>query len=214
LILDGDPKIGEPLTCAWQRCRESPAWKACREKHPDIDKSFPYGEQGTRCIAQYFREYILPGLPGADETEKLNAVLAKAPPWLLWFTHAELPVLFLGLKLPDLPSMSRFERPRSSAYLPREAFELRRLPDGVEDRSLSSVLQSELKRLALGAEPTPRARMRALRLKERDAMSGSGRPDGDSVAAWLRRMSQVSGPIAACATAHQGRAVLVDEQRS
>jgi hypothetical protein len=40
-------------------------------------------------IAQFFREHFLPDLPGADQTEKLNAVFAKAPEWLLWFTHAE-----------------------------------------------------------------------------------------------------------------------------
>ena len=124
LILYGDPKIGEPLTCAWQRCLESKAWKECREKHPDYigtygrDEEGPFTSWGAQCIAQYFRKYILPELPGADETEKLNAVFAKAPAWLLWFTHAEWPILGLGLKLPDLSSMSRFARPdrRGTAY--------------------------------------------------------------------------------------------------
>jgi hypothetical protein len=32
LILYGDPKLGEPLTFARQRCVESKEWKACREK--------------------------------------------------------------------------------------------------------------------------------------------------------------------------------------
>jgi hypothetical protein len=40
-------------------------------------------------IAQFFREHFLPDLPGADQTEKLNAVFAKAREWLLWFNHAE-----------------------------------------------------------------------------------------------------------------------------
>jgi hypothetical protein len=112
LILYGDPKVSEPLTCAWQRCLESKAWKACRERHADINEEVPFYEEGARSIARYFREYILPDLPGADETEKLNGVLVKAPAWLLWFTNAELTVLILGLKLPDLSSMSRFARPR------------------------------------------------------------------------------------------------------
>ena len=142
LILYGDPKIGEPLTCAWQRCLESKAWKACREKHPDYfgtsggDVEGPFDDRGAQSIAQYFHEYILPDLPGADEIEKLNAVFAKAPAWLLWFTNAELAILCLGLKLPDLSSMSRFARPRRRGdYLPYGAFELRRLPDGEEDRN-------------------------------------------------------------------------------
>ncbi len=37
LILYGDPRIGEPLIYACRRCLESPAWKACREKHPDYN---------------------------------------------------------------------------------------------------------------------------------------------------------------------------------
>lgn len=140
LILYGDPKIGEPLTRAWQRCLEFRAWKECRERHADIDEEVPFYEEGARSIARYFREYILPDLPGADETEKLNAVLVKASAWLLWFTNAELTVLCLGLKLPDLSCMSRFARPRDRVvYLPDGAFELRRLPDGVEDRILSLI---------------------------------------------------------------------------
>jgi hypothetical protein len=230
LILYGDPKVGEPLTCAWQRCLESNVWKVCREKHPQTvelghAKDSPFDDQGARSIAQYFREYILPELPGADERAKLNAVLAKAPPWLLWFTHAEFPVLLLGLKLPDLSSMSRFARRNGFGYhLPDGAFERRWLPDGVEDDRLGLLLGLErrepafLARLTprerikwerkdpvLQANLTPRERMRALRMKQRGATSGSGggspqaqtddRPEIVSVAAWLRHMSQISGSL-------------------
>jgi hypothetical protein len=96
LILYGDPRIGEPLSFAWRRCLDSPAWKACREKHPDYigrhgrDEEGPFSSWGAGWIAQYFRKYFLPELPGVDETEKLNAVFAKAPAWLLWFTHGEI----------------------------------------------------------------------------------------------------------------------------
>jgi len=116
LILYGDPKIGEPLTCAWQRCLESRAWKECREKHADRfgrsggEVDGPFDDRGAQSIAQYFHEYILPDLPGADDIEKLNSVFAKAPAWLLWFAYAESSILCLGLKLPDLSSMSRFAR--------------------------------------------------------------------------------------------------------
>ncbi len=213
LILYGAPKIGEPLTCAWQRCLQSEAWKACREKPLpprrgrraidfDEEDDNPFDDEGARSVAQYFRVCFLPELPGADETEKLNAVFAKAPAWLLWFTHGEVPVLSLGLKLPDLSGMSRFGRPDDlRRYLPDGAFELRRLPEGVEDPTLSLFLELERKQMAVDAELTPRERMRRLKLKESGAVSGSGscqsspdeRPDGDEVAALLRRFSQESG---------------------
>ena len=51
-------------------------------------------------IATYFRAYFIPDLPGADETEKLNAIFEKAPLWLLWFTHCDVYGRILGLKLP------------------------------------------------------------------------------------------------------------------
>jgi hypothetical protein len=145
LILYGHPQVGEPLTFAWRRCVESKAWQACREKHPPVNahgKESPFDEGGAESIAQYFRAYILPDLPGADETAKLNAILAKAPPWLLWFTHAELPILSLGLKLLDLSSMCRFERPEAfpDDPLPYGAFEGRRLPEGAEDHDLELFL--------------------------------------------------------------------------
>jgi hypothetical protein len=220
LILYGDPKIGEPLSCAWRRCLETETWKACREGHPDIDKEALFDEQGAQSIAQYFREYILPDLPGAEETEKLNAVLAKAPAWLLWFTNAELSVMCLGLKLPDLSSMSRFARPEDCTDdLPDGAFELRRLPDGVEDQTLCLFLELERKELALEAKLTPRERLRALRSKESAAMSESDspqspidkRPAGEAVAALLRRMSQDSAFVDASATNTGVAAILVDE---
>jgi hypothetical protein len=136
LLLHGDPKIGEPLTCAWQRCVKSKEWKASREKHPDYigtygrDEEGPFTDWAAKHIAQYFRKYFLPALLGADETEKLNAIFTGAPAWLLWFTHAEAPILRLGLKLPDLSSISRFARPDRLGCLPDGAFEWRRLPDG------------------------------------------------------------------------------------
>ena len=84
--------------------------------------------------------------------------------------------------------------------MPYGAFEWRRLPDGEEDRIISLILELERKQLAPEAKLTPRERMRALRIKESGAMSGSGRgssqsrtdnrSDGDAVAAWLRRMSE------------------------
>src|ERR1700745_976335 len=47
LILYGEPKIGEPLTCAWQRCFESEALRAYRERHSDLDQADPFREVGA-----------------------------------------------------------------------------------------------------------------------------------------------------------------------
>ena len=151
--------------------------------------------------------------------------MAKAPLWLLWFTHAELPIVRLGLKLPDLSSMSRFARPKlvGHHHLPDGAFERRRLPVGVEDELLGLFLGlvrrdpaalamvSPGRRIAderedpiLQANLTPRERLRALRMQERGATSGSGggsphahiddRPELASVAVLLRFMSQTTQP--------------------
>jgi hypothetical protein len=66
---------------------------------------------------------------GTDETEKLDAVFATAPLWLLWITHGDVAGHVLGLKVPDLPSKSRFARPKAAHHLPEGSFEWRRLPD-------------------------------------------------------------------------------------
>jgi len=226
LILYGHPQVGEPLTFAWRRCVESKAWQACRAKHPPVNahgKESPFDDQGAESIAQYFRDYILPTLPGADETAKLNAVLAKAPPWLLWFTRAELLILSLGLKLPDLSSMSGFDRPKVLGYhhLPDGAFEPCRLPKGVEDKMLwlllglmrrePAVLATLPPRMRIANEReepidlTPRERLLALRMEERATTSGGAggspqahaddRPELASVAALLRAMSRTSGLV-------------------
>jgi hypothetical protein len=176
LILNGDPRIGEPLIDASRRCLESSAWKACREKHPDYIGSKRRDEGPiNRRVAQYLRKYFLPDLPGADETEKLNRVFASAPAWLLWFTHGDVIGALLGLKVPDLSSMSRFARPEMSTSwgrLPDGPFEWREFPDGAEDE-FSAMARDQL---ALPDNLTPRERMRALRLKQMREMSGLSNP--------------------------------------
>ena len=175
LILYGDPRIGEPLIDASHRCLESPAWTACREKHPDYIARHRRDECPlNRRVAEYLRKYFLPDLPGAHETEKLNLVFASAPAWLLWFTHGDVIGALLGLKVPDLGSMSRFARPDISISwrrLPDEPFEWRKFPDGAEDE-FSAMAREQL---ALPDNLTPRERMRALRLTE-SAQAGDAPP--------------------------------------
>jgi hypothetical protein len=195
LILYGEPKIGEPLTCAWQRCFESDALKAYCESHPETDQANPFDERGVWSIAQYFREKVQPDLPGIDARAKLNAVMATAPAWLLWFTCVEFDLLYLGLEVPDLSSMCRYARPlHIGKGLPEEAYELCRLPDGIDDKVLSELIKLDRKRSVPEQKPTPRARMRALRRKESvDKPSSVVPAGGDAVAEFLRSMSEMSG---------------------
>jgi hypothetical protein len=166
LILYGKPKIDEPLLNAWERCRESAAWRDCGKKHGGFDE---YGrENGTPFdwsagrIAEYFRKYFMPELPGADETEKLDAIMERAPPWLLWFTHGDVMASVLGLKLPNLSRVNRFARGefRCSA-IPEGPFERHLLPDGVNDRFLEALNKKVEDKVM---DMTPRERKRALRI--------------------------------------------------
>jgi len=168
LILYGNPKIDEPLLSAWQRCLESAAWQACREKHGGFDeyggeRGSPFDDLGATFIAKYFRKYMLPDLPGDDEIEKFNAIFEIAPPWLIWFSHGDLGAGILGVKLPDLSSVNRLIRGTPEwRRLPDGPFECRPLPDGANDESDSTrkKFEDEL------AHMTPRERKRTLRIYE------------------------------------------------
>ena len=52
LILHGDPKTGEPLSCAWQRCLELKSWISCCERYPEVDDEVPFDEHGAREISR------------------------------------------------------------------------------------------------------------------------------------------------------------------
>jgi hypothetical protein len=171
LLLYGNPKIGEPLTEAWQRCLQSEDWQAYRAKYSQPILAYgyeatPFGPEGARAFAEYFRQYILPDLPSAGEVEKLNALLAKAPRWLLWFTYADFAGVLLQLNLPDGFDKSRYFRPQCGVHLPKGSFRWRRLPDGTEDEWLSGVRELERKHHALLNSLTPRQRLRAKRNKQ------------------------------------------------
>jgi hypothetical protein len=94
----------------------------------------PFDRLGARYIADYFRKYFLPDLPGRDETAKLNAVLERAPPWLLWFNHVDVVAAVLGLTCPDLTTMRKYDRGNLIWERLRVGpFELNLRPEGVED---------------------------------------------------------------------------------
>jgi hypothetical protein len=166
LILFGEPKIDEPLPKAWERCLESAAWQACREKHGGFseygrDDGTPFDNLGVPHIAKYFHRYFLPDLPGADDIEKFSMIFKEAPPWLLWFTCGDMDAHILGIELPDLSEISRFARGgRLFTPLPPGPFELQRLPDGVYDRYYTPQTRDAFEDKAKNMTPRERKRMR------------------------------------------------------
>jgi hypothetical protein len=172
LILHGDPKIDQPLSAAWQRCRESAAWKGCLNKHPDFgdygryeDYYTPFTRLGEMYIAAYFSRYFLPNIRGADVTDKLDVIFETAPPWLLWFTYGDVYACIFGVKTPNLSSVNHFMRGDSLwSELPQGPFECRPFPDGAYDKFTTRHESVEDKT----ADMTPRERKRALRIHERN----------------------------------------------
>jgi len=169
----GNPQIGAPLSEACRRVAESEAWKACCEKFPICtyyrkDYLFkPYSSDNVSLVGDPLRHVLLFTLPGADEKDKLNRVFKSAPPWLIWFTFADYTAKLLDLNLPDLSTVTGFERSKDIFHrwwgLPESAFECRPWPDGTDREPL---VRTDLSLLGLGtrqdAPITNRERKRAL----------------------------------------------------
>jgi hypothetical protein len=171
----GNPRLGEPLSCAGARIAKTELWASFRQKFPpdrtiypaDFEYSFPNTRDQVTQIGDALRHIAIATFPGADEKEKLNCVLRSAPPWLLWFTFADYSAKLLGLRLPDLSTVRRFERSREIFHawwgLPQSAYECRPWPDGTEREPL---VRTDLSLLGLGthqdAPITNRERKRAL----------------------------------------------------
>jgi hypothetical protein len=87
------------------------------------------------------RYMVIDSFPGADEKEKLDAVFASAPPWLIWFTFGDYTAKLLNLTLPDLSNVSCFERSEANFRLwyglPSGTFERRPWPGGQDNQPLA-----------------------------------------------------------------------------
>jgi hypothetical protein len=175
LTLYGAPRIDESLATAWRRVCQSAAWRARRKEHPHLpsfegDDHFrmcetPFDLVGAMLLGGYFREFFLADLPGSNESEKLNAVLAAAPPWLIWFSNTEISIKMCGLKAPDISKERRFLRAPPSDGLPVGQFERKLRPAGVDDWHDVELRKFAATRVpVLPAHLTPRERKRALRL--------------------------------------------------
>jgi hypothetical protein len=205
LILYGDPKIDEPLSFAWRRCLESDEWQKRREKYGGWDEygrdecGDPFVSYGATRIADYFRKYFLPDLPGTNEIEKLSLIFRRAPPWLLWFTYGDVNARILGIKLPDLSTAKRFIRDTNDFWggvLPPGPFEYHLLPEGVEDEIAiwtKKVIKKKLKGEMNGV--TPRERRRMARIREKYKNVTKPLPDQDVITkiAVLQLLTGISG---------------------
>jgi hypothetical protein len=163
LIRYGNPTIDEPLSCAWQRCSDSSAWKECSDRFKSSLLRAPWhavypfkpdDRRGTYIMGMPIRHVVIDIFPGADEKEKLDAVFASAPPWLIWFTFADYTAELLGLTLPDLSGVVGFARSKANFDLwygfPSGAFESRPWPDGPDNEPLArtdlKLLRPEMER--------------------------------------------------------------------
>ena len=167
LVLYGEPRMTESLENAWQCCRQSSAWKACLQRHPDFgeygrdDDATPFRSYSSKYIAAYFEKHFLPELPGADEREKFKLIFRSAPPWLLWFTYTDVSASVLNIKIPDLSSMSCFFRDERFVFdIPQSPFERCPWPDGVYDKF---AVQKQKRLKLITQDMTPRERKRVLR---------------------------------------------------
>jgi hypothetical protein len=174
LIRYGNPKIGEPLSLACQRVSESSAWREVVDKFPvqwfaQSDRSFrPYSSEDAFVIGIQLRHLVISRFHGTNEKDKLNAVFASAPPWLIWFTFADYTAELLNLTLPDLSSVTGFTRSEANfdlwIGLPRGAFELVAWPNGPKKERLA---RTDLDLMFpptrwLDDQMTPRERKRAI----------------------------------------------------
>jgi hypothetical protein len=148
LVRYGNPIIDEPLSCACQRCGESSVWRELADKFPAAllnsrrQYTFePHNRDGARIIGAPLRRLVISLFPGADEKEKLDAVFASAPPWLIWFTFGDYTAELLGLTLPDLSSVTGYARSKENFDrwwgLPNGAFERRPWRDGPDSEPLA-----------------------------------------------------------------------------
>ena len=167
VIRYGDPKIGEPLSCAWEHFHHHPVWKECcdkwqamelehlgyKSKFGDtplpgnfefISRSYqgsPHNRDAAMIRGMYLRHELIARFSGATEKEKLERVFASAPPWLIWFTFADYTAELLGVSLPDLSSVAGFARSKTDFDnwygLPNGAFVPRPWPNGPDNEPLA-----------------------------------------------------------------------------
>ena len=146
----GEAQIDEPLSDACERCAQSTAWKDCCDEFKSLllpgsdflpvkspGRFQPHTMDSVDIIGLALRHVIISENSGADEKQKLEAALASAPPWLLWFTFADYSAKLLNLTIPDLSEVTQFMRSKTNFDiwwgLPTGAFEYAPWPHGSDE---------------------------------------------------------------------------------
>jgi hypothetical protein len=196
LIRYGNPRIDEPLSRACERCAYSAAWKDCCAEFESLRAPGseylgvqspgpfrPHNMDSVKIIGAPLRHVIISTYSGADEKQKLEAALALAPPWLLWFTFADYTAKLLNLTIPDLSEAAGFMRSKADFDiwwgLPRGAFERAPWPHGSEHEPLA---RTDLNLLRPTIEDTIRPMTRRELMRKRAALQKSDR--GERQEAW------------------------------
>ena len=138
LIRYGDPRVGEPLSCAWQRFMDTDVWKQHCDKWNELkfdrlgeegkqdgestpkdnrlsfiwrtDGILPFDRHGVFVLSTRLRHELLERFSGNNEKEKLGKVFESAPPWLVWFAFGDYTAKLLGLPMPDLATVMHIAR--------------------------------------------------------------------------------------------------------
>jgi hypothetical protein len=123
LIRFGNPQPDTPLLDAWQRCVacDDPALGPGFKTLVKDESCNPFERgRGPAAIAEYFQKTGMPNLAGTGNEEefvdesplgKLTPIFASAPPWLIWYTWADMTAEALGLPICDLSDVRAHERP-------------------------------------------------------------------------------------------------------
>jgi hypothetical protein len=104
IVLSGEPKIDEPLKCAWVRTLRHYNITVLNEYGREFDYENPYVAdiRSARELPQAAK-ILFPAIIGdANETEKLAEIFKKAPVWLLEFTWIRMDASLLHFDLPEM----------------------------------------------------------------------------------------------------------------
>jgi hypothetical protein len=196
LTRHGEPQINEPLSDACERCAQSPAWKDCCDEFKSLlvpgseylgvqspGPFQPHSMDKVNVIGSVLRHVVISTCSGADEKQKLEAALASAPPWLLWFTFADYTAELLKLAIPDLSEVTGLMRSKANFDiwwgLPRNAFERSPWPHGSESEPLA---RTDLNLLRPTMKGATRLMTRREQMRERAALKKSDR--GERQESW------------------------------
>ena len=189
LVRYGEPRIDEPLSRACERCAKSAAWKDCCDEFKSLlvpgseylgvqspGPFQPHNMDAVNVIGAALRHVMISTYSGADEKQKLEAALASAPPWLLWFTFADYTAKLLNFTIPDLSKVAGYMRSKTNFDiwwgLPRGVFERSPWPHGSESEPLA---RTDLNLLRPTIKATTRLMTRREHMRERAALKKSDR---------------------------------------